>query len=464
MTTLNADSCYIFTDTETTGLNITFDQIIQVGSILTNEDISEMDTQDIGCSLLPWILPSPEALLVHKKIECLENNGKNHYDMMQELRNKWLEWSSEKNAVYITYNGHRFDEELFRRQFFWCLLPSYITNMDGARRLDMLATFQLIANFFPNSLNLPLFEDKVSMKLTDWAEANNISSKNAHDALADCNLMVDLSRKVLELAPQAWKASLQGSSKGGNLNILQSEGFAMLGEIVRRSKFSYPITFCGQNRNMLNEVAVADLYFDPDILNDLSDSELLDQIGTSGTAIRKLRINKSIPVINYLNVPDLKNYLDLPLEEIESRAYKIQNNTILQTRISDLLTQHTNNYPPNKYIEQTVYSGFASEADSLWMERFHSSAWEDRANLLNGFDDVRYKELAERLVCSIHPEFVSSDLLSKYHTFLQKRLHDKGPWLTLDKCMEKTDSLLEVASSDENKTILTKLKKYLQSI
>ena len=78
MTTLNADSCYIFTDTETTGLNITFDQIIQVGSILTNEDISEMDTQDIGCSLLPWILPSPEALLVHKKIECLENNGKNH--------------------------------------------------------------------------------------------------------------------------------------------------------------------------------------------------------------------------------------------------------------------------------------------------------------------------------------------------------------------------------------------------
>ena len=96
--------------------------------------------------------------------------------------------------------------------------------------------------------------------------------------------------------------------------------------------------------------------------------------------------------------------IDLPLEEIESRAHKIQNNTVLQTRISDLLTQHTTNYPPNKYIEQTVYSGFPSDADSLCMERFHTAAWEDRANLLNGFDDVRYKELAERLLCSIHPE------------------------------------------------------------
>ena len=39
MTQLNADSCYIFTDTETTGLNLNFSQIIQVGSVLTDENL-----------------------------------------------------------------------------------------------------------------------------------------------------------------------------------------------------------------------------------------------------------------------------------------------------------------------------------------------------------------------------------------------------------------------------------------
>ena len=84
-------------------------------------------------------------------------------------------------------------------------------------------TFQILANFFPNSLVIPKNnENEISLKLTDWAEANNISSLNAHDAVADCYLMVNLSRLVAERAPQAWNASLRGSSKDGNLRLIQS--------------------------------------------------------------------------------------------------------------------------------------------------------------------------------------------------------------------------------------------------
>ena len=71
MSQLNADQCYIFTDTETTGLDINFSQIIQIGSILTDESLNQENSQDIGCKLLPWIIPSPDAYLVHKKIESL---------------------------------------------------------------------------------------------------------------------------------------------------------------------------------------------------------------------------------------------------------------------------------------------------------------------------------------------------------------------------------------------------------
>ena len=186
MTQLNADHCYIFTDTETTGLDINFSQILQVGSVLTDENLVVEEEHSLFSKLLPWVVPSPEAFLVHKKIECLDDDSPTHYEMMCQLREDWLNWSINKNPVFITYNGHRFDEELFRRQFYWCLLPPYITNTGGATRLDLMYTFQLVANFFPNSLTVPINEEKgISLKLTDCAEANNISSLNAHDAVAD---------------------------------------------------------------------------------------------------------------------------------------------------------------------------------------------------------------------------------------------------------------------------------------
>ena len=461
MSQLNADSCYVFTDTETTGLDINFSQIIQVGSILTDDSLNEEKSQDIGCKLLPWVVPSPEAFLVHKKIESLSEDAMSHYDMMKLLRNTWLEWSKGRNPVYITYNGHRFDEELFRRQFFWNLLPLYITNTLGASRLDMLSTLQLVANFFPQSLNLPVTEEgDISMKLTDWSKANSIEIENAHDALADCVQMLELAKLILDKAKPVWQASLKGASKTGNLEIIQTEPFAMIGEVIRRKKFTYPVTFCGQNPKMNNEVAVADLYFDPDLLDELTDAELLEQIGNSGTAIRKLRINKSMPVMPSDGIPNIDEYLDIPYDQLVERAGKIKNNVRLQTRISELLASNQINYPPPKHLEQSVYSGFPSDADDLWMERFHTLPWEERSKVIDGFEDSRYKELAERLLCVNNPESVSNDTLEKYHNFINQRLYDKGPWQSLEKTLDKTRSLLIDATS-EQKEILEKLEENL---
>ena len=458
MSQLNADQCYIFTDTETTGLDINFSQIIQIGSILTDESLNQENSQDIGCKLLPWIIPSPDAYLVHKKIESLSDDSMSHYEMMKLLRATWLEWSKQRNAVYITYNGHRFDEELFRRQFFWNLLPLYITNTLGASRLDMLSTLQLVANFFPDSINLPHKEDNgISMKLTDWSEANSIEIENAHDALADCVQMLELAKLIQTNALQVWQASIKGATKNGNLEILQTDPFAMIGEVVRNKTFTYPVTYCGQNPKMNNEVAVADLYFDPDLLDELTDVELLEQISNSGSAIRKVRINKSLPVMASTAIPNIENYLDIPIEQLEERARKIKENVKLQTRVSELLASNQVNYPAPKYLEQTVYSGFPSEADDLWMERFHSLPWEERSKVLDGFEDTRYKELAERLICSHSPEFASNETFEKYQNFLNQRLYDKGPWPSLEKMIDKTRSML-LDANGEKKEILEKLE------
>ena len=55
---------FIFYDFETTGRNYNWDQIIQVGAVITNETLEEIDNFECSCILKPGIVPEPAALLV----------------------------------------------------------------------------------------------------------------------------------------------------------------------------------------------------------------------------------------------------------------------------------------------------------------------------------------------------------------------------------------------------------------
>ena len=54
---------YLFYDTETTGLNVAFDQVVRFAAIRTDEELRELDRHEISIRLRPDVVPSPEALL-----------------------------------------------------------------------------------------------------------------------------------------------------------------------------------------------------------------------------------------------------------------------------------------------------------------------------------------------------------------------------------------------------------------
>ena len=53
---------YVFYDTETTGTETAFDQILQFAAIKTDDDFNELDRINVRCRLLPHIIPAPGAL------------------------------------------------------------------------------------------------------------------------------------------------------------------------------------------------------------------------------------------------------------------------------------------------------------------------------------------------------------------------------------------------------------------
>jgi exodeoxyribonuclease-1 len=147
----------VFYDTETTGIQKDFSQIIQCGSVFTDIELNRLEEQNIGCAPLPWTIPAPRAMLTNKKIELLNSNI-SHYQMMIDLQRKWKQWSSDKPSIFISYNGHAFDEELVRRQFWLNLLEPYTTNTNGNGRLDLMLMIHNIASFFSEEISMPLFD------------------------------------------------------------------------------------------------------------------------------------------------------------------------------------------------------------------------------------------------------------------------------------------------------------------
>ena len=69
---------FVFYDLETTGRNSTWDQIIQVGAILVDENFNEIERFEERCRLRPGVVPEPGALIVNNtSIEMLNTVNTN---------------------------------------------------------------------------------------------------------------------------------------------------------------------------------------------------------------------------------------------------------------------------------------------------------------------------------------------------------------------------------------------------
>ena len=459
----------IFYDTETTGIQRDFSQILQCGSVLTDNSFNTLSEQDIGCAPLPWVIPNPRAMLTNKKINLLNSNV-SHYEMIKDLQRQWKQWTLDNPGIFISYNGHAFDEELVRRQFFWNLLEPYVTNTNGNGRLDLMLMMHNIVSFFPEAINIPLFEDgpKISLKLEDIARANNISADSAHDAIADCNLMIDITKKINLSIPEVFASFLEISTKPGVMNLLNKDGFLALGEVFRRQIFRYPVIFCGSDPSRPNEIVFFDLSFDdPEEILELELSEIFKLINSGGRdgPLKKYKINKTIPICHSDLLND-KTIFDVDFGELNRRANLVKSHKDFQTKVSQAMSDRMMNFPEPEYIEQTIYSGgFPSFKDKDLMQEFHiSDDLDHRIKIARNFEDERNRIFAERIICQLSLENAPEDFQKRYRLLFEERIGTKGLWGFVESSIEESKKLLEELIDKESINIVDATLKHLKAM
>ena len=107
---------FIVFDFETTGRSARFDQILQAGFIVYDNNFEEIDRLNIKSRLNPDIIPSIHALRVNRlTMSQVLSEDLTTYQMTLAIE-KFL--SKYENCFFIGFNSINFDEE-FLRQLLW---------------------------------------------------------------------------------------------------------------------------------------------------------------------------------------------------------------------------------------------------------------------------------------------------------------------------------------------------------
>lgn len=201
----------IFYDLETTGLDPEFDQIIQFGAMVVDENLKVIKEKEVRIRLRPDVVPNPDALLVTRSNPTqLTVDGVTEYEGLNEI----FQLVNEKPVRLIGYNSDAFDDNFLRWGFYRNLLDPYLhTYKDSAHTADIYSLVIFCSVFKPEALEWEMKEDgKANLRLEALMRANDfVDSTKAHDALVDVQATLELARKIRRFSPSLYDRFLRRS-------------------------------------------------------------------------------------------------------------------------------------------------------------------------------------------------------------------------------------------------------------
>ncbi len=183
---------YLFYDIETSGLNKSFDQVLQFAAIRTDTELNETDRYSINVKLRPDVIPSPYASITHRISIAESAKGMTELSAIKHIHALF----NTPGTVSLGYNTLGFDDEFLRFSFYRNLLPVYTHQYsNGCHRADILPFTVLYFLYKPEVLTWPSINDKTSLKLEYLATENGFATGRAHDALVDVEATLELARR-----------------------------------------------------------------------------------------------------------------------------------------------------------------------------------------------------------------------------------------------------------------------------
>jgi exodeoxyribonuclease-1 len=430
----------VFYDTETTGTTTAFDQILQFAAIQTDEELNEIDRFENRCRLLPYVVPSPDAMRVTgvTASQLIDPSYPSHYQMVRAICGKLQAWSP---ALFVGWNSIDFDEHLIRQSLYKTLHNPYFTNRDGNSRSDVMRIVQACSLFAPDALIFPTGPNGEKIfKLDHIAPANGFAHDRAHDAMGDVEATIFLCRLIIAKAPDIWSAFMRFSTKAAVTDYIKVESVFSMNDFYFGKPYSWIVTAIGQNQENKAEWYVYNLDIHPESLIALSEKELATRLVESPKPVRRLKTNAAPMLFSAEDAPQICQARTCGLNELQHRAEILKGDTAFCERLISAFESLKEPYPPSPYVEEQIYDRFTEKPDEKLMNEFHATDWPKRLAIVEKFQDLRLKKIGRQLIHSERPDLLDAVTRHELDLILAKKVMGVGDdirWQTIPNALKE---------------------------
>lgn len=467
---------YLFYDIETSGLNKSFDQVLQFAAIRTDMAFQELERYNITVSLRPDVIPSPMATVTHRiGIEtCMD--GICEYEAIRHIH----ALMNREGTISLGYNTLGFDDEFLRFGFYRNLLAPYTHQWaNGCQRMDLLPITVLYHLYMPDTLTWPTRPDgQPTLKLEKLSEANALAEGQAHDALVDVEATLALA-KAFAKEKKMWDYVCGYFTKAEDtkrMAALPVRHRSSAGEhtwgIMTGSKFGpealyqAPVLFLGYSEAYKNQTLWLRL-------DDPALREGEKPVHERAWVMRK-RMGEP-----QLVLPPLDRFVGRltqeRLAEVETNMAWLSENP---DAFGEIVRYHKQfRYPevPDVDVDAALYAnGFWSKTEEAQAEKFHRAGAESMVEAMRAMGPGSLKRLASRVLFRNYPEFSDDEIFGEFESYMEQVHPPEGQpplvdyrgdgRMTPNAALAEIERVRSEVSLDEEQTdLLKELEGYLMS-
>lgn len=470
---------FVFYDTETTGTDTYFSQIVQIGLLFTDDDLNVLSTKKADCRHSPWTLPSPGAMLTTGFTpDDMKTRKTTNYEMMQDV-GAWLH-GQHWPVTFVGYNSINYDEPVLSENLFQNLLDPGLTmsgndkNDQTNGRADVMYLVEATALYMPGVLNLKELNyyklPSLTLKAVARQNGVSLSDEDAHDALNDIKATVGVAKVIKRAAPQIWEQmNALSTAKGVDAFLAKHDIFTYANTDHYDQIAHKPAAMEATVATSLGSVGgtgeiLVDLRVDPAVYLDASVDELKDMF-LSKSRQRPLGIiaKEKQPVLMPIELSDSVLTETDDIAAYEKRAKSLKGNAAFMARLTEAAALAQKEFQaalPSGCSEMQIDNAVAEAVKpklESWIKAFNgANDWHERAALVKSYRETfkeelaadpsldRFVRLAGRLVFEHAPEELTAEMQDAMKKFIAGRILNpdlKAPYMTIAKARKELSTI-----------------------
>ncbi len=464
---------FFFYDLETSGLSPFSDRIMQFAGQRTDEALQPVgEAYNVLVKLNDDTLPSPEAIVVTGITpQMTQADGYTEAEFAQFLMNEIFT----PDTTIVGFNSVRFDDEFIRHLLWRNFHDAYQWSwQDGRSRWDMLDVVRMTRALRPEGIEWPTdAQGNATNRLELLTKANGIDHENAHDALADVEALITVTKLIQTKQPQLFNYLFSRRSKKAVQELVNLDTKQPFVYVSGRyeNEFNKATVACAIAPAPHSNVLVYDLRYDPSPLFDCSEDELKKRLfaswqersaeGFVKVPVKQLQYNRcpAVAPLGVLEQSEGWQKVGLDIATITKHRQLLLSRPDFAEKLRSVFEQERD-YAPRTEPEEKLYDGFIQDGkDTLRIEAVRNATANQLADFHPEFSDERLVPLLLHYKGRNFPSTLSDDEQAAWEEWRAARIERQLPIF-----MASLQRMMKADTTGNQRFVFEELQLWLESI